>query len=224
MELRQYFNVLRKWWWLIAAATAIAGVAAFLGSLTTPRQYQSRTTLMVGQALSNPNPNATEFYTVQSLAQSYGDLVRREPVLRGALEELGLNWDWGTLQSMVSSRVVPGTQLIEIVVQDIDPQRAKVLADEIVRQLIKQSPAGTDIQNDADRQFIQAQLADLKDNIKRSQEEVQQLDDVITKATSARQIQDARTRQESLRSQISSWQATYANLFDQSAAREHELP
>lgn len=212
MELRQYFNVLRKWWWLIAAATVIAGVAAFLGTLTTPRQYQARTTLMVGQALSNPNPNATEFYTVQSLAQSYADLVRREPVLRGTLDELGLEWDWGTLQGMVSSRVVPGTQLIEIAILDTDPQRAKVLADEIVRQLILQSPAGTDIQKDEDRQFIQAQLTDLKENIKRSQEEIRQLDDVIAKATSARQIQDARTRQDSLRAQVSNWQATYAGL------------
>lgn len=212
MELRQYFNVLRKWWWLIAAATVLAGVAAFLGTLTTPRQYQARTTLMVGQALSNPNPNATEFYTVQSLAQSYADLVRREPVLRGTLDELGLAWDWGTLQGMVSSRVVPGTQLIEIAILDTDPQRAKVLADEIVRQLILQSPAGADIQNDEDRQFIQAQLTDLMDNIKRSQEEIRQLDDVIAKATSARQIQDARTRQDSLRAQVSNWQATYAGL------------
>ncbi|MBI5566723.1 MAG: polysaccharide biosynthesis tyrosine autokinase [Chloroflexi bacterium] len=212
MELRQYFNVLRKWWWLIAAAMVIAGVAAFLGSLTTPRQYQARTTLMVGNALAQSNPNATDFYTVQSLAQSYGDLVRREPVLRGTLDELGLNWDWGTLQNMVSSRVVPGTQLIEIAVLDIDPQRAKVLTDEIVRQLILQSPAGADIQDDAERQFIQAQLVDLKENIKRSQEEIRQLDDVIAKATSARQIQDARTRQDSLRAQVSSWQSTYAGL------------
>lgn len=76
---------------------------------------------MVGQALSNPNPNATEFYTVQSLAQSYGDLVRREPVLSGTLNELGLDLDWGTLQNMVSSRVVPGTQLIEIAILEHGP-------------------------------------------------------------------------------------------------------
>ena len=56
------------------------------------------------------------------------------------------------------------------------------------------------------------QIEDLKTNIKKSQDEIRQLDDVIAKATSARQIQDARSRQAALQTQISSWQATYAQL------------
>jgi succinoglycan biosynthesis transport protein ExoP len=212
MELRQYFNVLIKWWWLIALAVIVAGTSAFLGSLVTPRQYQSRTTLMVGQALQAPNPNQSDLYLGQALAQSYTDLARREPVLRGTLSSLGLNWDWGTLQGMVSSRVVPGTQLIEISVLDTDPQRVELLADGIARQLILQSPAGTDPQMEAERQFTLQQVEDLKNNIEHSQEEIRQLDDVIGKANSARQIQDARTRQDTLRTQISSWQSTYAQL------------
>lgn len=213
MELRQYTNILIKWWWLIIASVVVAAAASFLSSATSPRTYQSRTTLVVGQALQNPNPNAAEFYTGQALAQSYTDLVRREPVLRGTLEALGLNWDWGTLQEMVSSRLVPGTQLLEIAVLDTSPQRARILTDEISRQLIKQSPAGTDPQKEAERQFISTQILDLKENIKQSQEEIRQLDDVISTANSARQIQDARTRQDSLRAQASSWQSTYAQLL-----------
>src|SRR5512139_4266227 len=143
MELRHYINVIFKWWWLIAIAAAIAGTAAYLGSLTTPRQYQSRATLMVGQVLQSSNPNAAEFSTAQVLAQNYSELVRREPVLRGTLEALGLPWDWAILQGMVSSRVVPGTQLFEIAVLDNQPQRAKDLAQELIHQLILQSPAGT---------------------------------------------------------------------------------
>src|SRR5512134_822303 len=204
MELRQYFNVIFKWWWLIVIAAVIAGLAAFLGSLTTPRQYQSRATLMVGQVLQNPNPNAPEFSTAQALAQNYSELVRREPVLRGTLDTLGLPWDWAILQGMVSSRVVPGTQLFEIAVLDNQPQRAKDLAQELIQQLILQSPAGTDLQTDAERQFMLTQAEDLRTNITKAQEEIRELDNVIAAATSARQIQDARTRQESLRSQVSS--------------------
>ncbi len=212
MELRQYISVLVKWWWLILASVLVAGAASMLGTLTTPRVYQSRTTLMVGQALQNPNPNQSDFSTGQALAQSYADLVKREPILREALQSLGLNWDWLTLQGMVTSRVVPGTQLLEIIVSDTDPQRAKYLVDEIVNQLILQSPAGTDAKDAASRQFIQQQVEDLQANITKSQAEVRQLDDVIAGANSARQIQDARSRQTELQSQITTWQATYAQL------------
>lgn len=213
MELRQYANVLIKWWWLIAAAVVVASVSALFGSLATPKQYQSRTTLMVGQIFQNPNPNGSDFSTGQALAQSYSDLVRREPVLRETLKSLNLEWDWGTLQNMVSSHVVPGTQLIEIDVIDSNPMRSQILADQIVKQLIMQSPAGTDPQKEAERQFGLAQIEDIKKNLKNAQDEINQLDDVIAKANSSRQIQDARTRQDSLRQQISSWQATYAQLL-----------
>lgn len=212
MELRQYFTVLIKWWWLIVAAMVIAGGAALAGSLTAPRTYQSRATLMVGSAMQNPNPNASEFSTGQALAQSYSDLVRREPVLRGALDALKLDWDWLALQGMVSSRVVPGTQLLEISVIDTNPQRAKVLTDAIVQQLIQQSPAGNNLEQESDRQFILDQIENLKTNIKQAQDEIASLDNDIAKATSVRQIQDARSRQDSLRSQVTSWQSTYAAL------------
>lgn len=213
MELRQIVSVLLKWWWLLLASAVVAGVSAYFGSKSTPRTYLAHTTLMVGQVLQNPNPSSSEFYTGQVLAQSYADLARREPVLRMTLEALGLKWDWEVLKGMVTSRVIPGTQLLEISVVDGDPQRARVLVDEVTHQLILQSPAGTDPQKDAERQFILSQIEELKTNIKKSQEEARQLDDEIAKANSARQIQDARSRQAALQSQTSSWQATYAQLL-----------
>jgi len=212
MELRQYVNVLLKWWWMILASVIVAGGASYVGTRAMPRTYLSRTTLMVGQTLQDPNPTQAEFSTGQVLAQSYADLTRREPVLQATLKALGLKWQWVVLKDMVSTRVVPGTQLFEISVLDTDPQRAAVLADQIAQQLIMQSPAATDAQKEAERQFTLGQIQDLKTNIQRSQDEMQQLDDTISKATSAKQIQDARARQTALQAQMSSWQATYAQL------------
>ena len=213
MELRQYASVLLKWWWLIVTSVIVAGVASYLSARATPRTYQSRTTIMVGQVLQSPNPSTSEFYTGQALAASYVDLARREPVLKATLEALKLPWDWMALQGMVSSRVVPGTQLLEISVSDTDPQRASALASEVAQQLILQSPAATDPQKEADRQFILSQIENLKANIKKSQDEIRQLDDVMAKSNSARQIQDARSRQTALLTQVSTWQATYNGLL-----------
>jgi non-specific protein-tyrosine kinase len=212
MELKQYFSVVRKWWWLMLASIILASIASLLATRNTPRIYQSRTTLMVGQALQNPNPSQSEFFTGQALAQSYSDLARREPVLRATLDALGLDWDWPVLQNMVSSRWVAGTSLLEISILDTDPQRAKILVEELTNQLILRSPAGNDPEREAERQFIGTQLADLKSNIQKSQEEIKRLNTVIAEANSARAIQDARTQQTALQSQITEWQATYSQL------------
>jgi non-specific protein-tyrosine kinase len=169
--------------------------------------------LIVGQALQDPNPNADQFSLGQALAQSYADLVKREPVMRGTLDELNLPWNWLDLQSMVTSRVIPGTQLVEISVLDTEPKRAKTLVETIADQLIKQSPAGTDPEREAQREFILSQIDYLKNNIESSNAEIRQLDEVIAKANSARQIQDARSRQSALQAQISTWQSTYAQLL-----------
>ena len=213
MELRQYINVLLKWWWLIIASVLVAGGASYFSTRAMPKVYQSRTTLVVGQVLQNPNPDSNEFYTGQILGQSYADLVKREPVLNGTLNTLGLHWDWQTLQNMVSSKVINNTQLIEITVLDTDPQRAQALTAEIANQLILQSPAAIDPEKNSELQFTQSQIDDLKAKLKKAQDEVNQLDDVIAKASSARQIEEASTRQQALQSQIGGWQTTYANLL-----------
>ena len=213
MEMRQYLNVFAKWWWLILISVAVAAGSSFLATRAMAPTYQSRTTLMVGQVLQNPNPNATELFMGQQLAQSYADLVTREPVLKSTLQALNLDWDWGTLKDSVSSRIVPGTQLLEISVTDTNPRRAKVLADELANQLIQLSPAAADPEKEADRQFMLAQVNELKANLKKGLEELARLNSAIANATSARELQELRSQQSSLQAQITTWQSTYAQLW-----------
>ncbi|HZY45690.1 MAG TPA: polysaccharide biosynthesis tyrosine autokinase [Anaerolineae bacterium] len=214
MELRQYLNIVRKWWWLIVISMVIAGGAGYFATKSIPPTYLSRVTLMVGQALQNPNPSQNEIFTGEALAQSYADLVKRQPVLQGTLNALSLNWELTALQQMVSSRVVLGTQLLEITVLDTDPNRAQTLANEIGHQAILLSPSSTDLGEADQRQFILDQLVDLKANIQHALTENAQLDQTITSTGSASQVQAARDRQAVLRTQISSWQNTYAQLLN----------
>lgn len=212
MKLHRFTRALYQWWWLMVVSVTVASLASYASARATPRLYVSRAVLMVGQTLQNPNPSQSEISTGQALAQSYVDLVKREPVLKASLEALGLSWPWTDLKEMASGRAVPGTQLLEISVTDTDPQRARVLADEISHQLILQSPAGMEAQGEAERQFILEEMQVLKANIEKGQEELHALDDAIAKATSARQIEEARNKQIALQNQISGWQATYARL------------
>jgi succinoglycan biosynthesis transport protein ExoP len=213
LGLYQYVRPLLRWWWLILISAVIGAVSGYLGARDMPRHYQARTTIMVGQALLNPNPSSSDFSTGQVLAQSYADLARREPVVRGTLNALGLSWNWTVLQAMVTSRVIPGTSLIEISVLDTDPQRVAVLTNELGNQLILQSPSATDPGNEAQRQFIQSEIDQLQADIQKGRVDIKALDGLIAKSNSAREIQDARDRQTALQMQITTWEATYAQLL-----------
>ncbi|HEX7973449.1 MAG TPA: Wzz/FepE/Etk N-terminal domain-containing protein, partial [Anaerolineales bacterium] len=162
MELRQYFATIGKWFWLILLSVIIAAGASFFASKATTPLFRTKTTLMVGKITQKPDPNSADIYTGQQLAYTYTQLVRREPVLKGALQTLGLPLNWEGLANQVSASIVPQTQLIEISVVDSDPRRAKALADAIGQQLIEQSPAGTSNASNEQVVFIQDQLKDLK--------------------------------------------------------------
>ena len=92
MELRQYFNTLRKWLWLILLSTAVATAASFLATRQQPPIYSSKTTLMVGSTIENSNPNANDIWLGQQLAQTYAELAKRDAIQRGAMKALGLAW------------------------------------------------------------------------------------------------------------------------------------
>jgi capsular exopolysaccharide synthesis family protein len=184
-----------------------------LGSALDPPQYQSSTTIQVGQALQNPNANSSDLYNGQALAQTYADLAKRQPALQGTLDALQLTWNWTVLRGMVTSQIVPGTQLIQISVVDTVPQRAQVLTNEIAHQLILQSPTAEDPAQVAQRQFVQGEIDRLQADIQGGRDEIQRLNDVIVKSNSAREVQDARDRQATLQTQITTWQAAYAQLL-----------
>ncbi len=212
MELRQFTAALRRWWWVILASVAVAALTSFLVTRSTPFIYEAHTTLQVGDA-ANPNPDQGTLTLGQTLAGFYAELVTREPVLRGTLEALNLDWDWQVLRDMVTSRAELNKPFIEISIVDTDPQRAQVLANQISRQLILQSPQGNEeARREQDRQFTQQQMVSLQERIKNAETELKQLDEAIAAATSRRQIEEARGQQIALNTQISTWQGTYAQL------------
>lgn len=212
MELRQYLNIVARWLWLVVLSVAIAAASSYFASRAATPLYRTKTTLMVGRATQNPDPNSSELYTGQQLAYTYTQLARREPVLRGALESLGLNMSWEALAGQVSTSIVQQTQLIEISVIDSDPYRAKVLADAIAQQLILMSP--TTLQTDQEQAvFIQSQIGDLQAKIESSQAEIERLQAELDAANSARQIQDLQNQIDVLETKISGWQNTYSQLL-----------
>ena len=89
MELKEYILPLRKWWWLIVAATLVATLSSLIATSRQAPIYQTRTTIMVGRAIENPNPNGSDFWLMQQLAGTYADIAKRAPVQNATKAALG---------------------------------------------------------------------------------------------------------------------------------------
>jgi non-specific protein-tyrosine kinase len=211
MELKQVVKTLQRWWWLILAGTLAAGAISYLATRATPFSYLSNTTLLVGQTFRNANVTEGDIDTSQTLADVYASSALREPVLAGALKALNLDWNWEALRERVSTHVPPNLPVIEISVVDTDPARAQQFAGAIATQVIAQSAAAEN-STSQDRQFTREQIADLRNKIMTAQEQVRALDDELSKANSARDLAERRSRIDALNLQISTWQQTYATL------------
>jgi succinoglycan biosynthesis transport protein ExoP len=210
MRLEQYFAVIRKWLWLIVASVLVSTISGYLGTLQMPRIYQAATTVMVGQALEQPDPNSQDLYLGQQLAQTYADMARRRPILAGVAEALGL--DYVPSAENVSARQVPGTQLLEIAVRDTHPERAMYIADEIAHQLILQSP--TQAREEQERRaFVQTQLEDLESWIQETQDELDEEQARLESANGARAIEQYQANIAALWQKLSSYRSTYATLL-----------
>jgi succinoglycan biosynthesis transport protein ExoP len=210
MQLEQYFAVIRKWLWLIAASVLIATVSSYLGTLQMPRIYQATTTVMVGQVLEQPDPNSQDLYLSQQLAYTYADMARRRPILKGVAEALEL--DYTPSAQDVSARQVPGTQLLEIAVRDTYPERAMYIANGIAHQLILQSPTQAR-EGQERRAFVQAQLEDLESWIKETQDELDEEQARLESANSARAIQQHQANIAALEQKLSNYHSAYAALL-----------
>lgn len=208
MELKDYLLPLRRWWWLLLAATAIAVASSYLITSRQAPIYQARVTLLVGRAIENPNPSGNEFFLTQQLATTYTDIAKRSTVRRATAKALNLKAlpEYGV-------RVVPNTQLMEIVVTDSNPERAASVANELAKQLILQTPTASD-QATQDRQaFINKQLDDLQVKITDTQQEIAKKQEELGGLFSARQIADTQALITGLQQKLNSLQSNYAALL-----------
>ncbi len=208
MELKEYILPLRKWWWLIVAATLVATVSSLIATSRQAPIYQTRTTIMVGRAIENPNPNGSDFWLMQQLAGTYADIAKRAPVQDATKAALGLTWlpDY-------TVRVVPNTQLVEISVVDTSPPRARAVAGELANQLILQTPMQPGSEMDQRQVFIKTQLDDLEVKIKDTQAEIAKKQADLGNLFSARQIADTQTQIAALQTKLATLQANYAALL-----------
>lgn len=205
MDLKKYFAPLLIWWWLIVLCTLLAAGVAYLLVREQPPVYLSRTTLMIGRAILDPNPSENEFGLSVVLARTYAEIALREPLPGRVREALGLT-------RLPKYTATAKGQFLEIAVTDTDPQRAWLVANEIANQVILSSPTGSESDQTRDA-FISQQLDDLEVKINATLEEITTAQSRLDTLTSAAEIANAQQIISGLETRLSTLQTNYANLL-----------
>lgn len=174
VELRELVLVLLKRWWFLLLAALLGGALGYGISLRQTPIYEATTSLLVGLSMQTSTLDRTDLQTGQQLAITYSNIVRRQPVLQGAIDALQLDMSWQSLRSRVSVSVIDQTQLLEISVDAESPELAEQIAAEVARQLILLTPsenAGGAHQETS--QFVQQRLRDMETKIAAEQTALQ---------------------------------------------------
>jgi len=214
MNQSNYIKRVLRWWWLFLLSMIIAATASYYASLQMPKVYKTTTTLLVGQVFQTANPTGQDFSTTEQLAESYAQIVSRQPILQAVIDNLGLNMSWTQLKRDVLAETIPNTQLLAITVENNSPELAVAIADEIAYQLILQSPTSPENQARTEHgEFVKQQLASLETRISRSEARLEEIDRLLDTALSAREIQNLESEKRTLQSVIRDWQSNYISLL-----------
>ena len=137
MTLRDYAQLLRRRWLLVALVTLICGGAATALSLSQTPEYASSVSLFVSASQSPTDVGsiiATEQLT-QERVSSYADLASSRNLAGDVVSQLGLNESPKSLASRISATVPTGTVVVNITVTDPSKTRVPAIANAVGEQL-----------------------------------------------------------------------------------------
>jgi len=134
MEIKYYLTLARNWIWLLLLGLVLGGGIGYGYSSLQEPVYQVSTRV---QVMSAPRSGGNDyaFWTEQQLAQTYAQTIKTRPMLDAVAGKIGGNVSTGQIRT----QAVTNTQLIDIFVEDTDPQRAALIANTLVEVFIERN-------------------------------------------------------------------------------------
>jgi succinoglycan biosynthesis transport protein ExoP len=138
VELKDYIRVIRKRWQIIVAVMLLVVAGAALATALSPSVYEAQTQLFVSTAGSNDsNALLSGSNFTQERVLSYADVITTPTVLDPVIKTLQLNTTAAKLGDQITATVPLNTVMIQVVVQDTNPQLAAAVAGAVGQQFTK---------------------------------------------------------------------------------------
>ncbi|NWG33083.1 MAG: polysaccharide biosynthesis tyrosine autokinase [Chloroflexi bacterium] len=200
MELKDYIRTIKHWLWLLILGVVLGGAGGYFASAYQTPIYQASTRVMV---MRPPQESVSDYtyLSAQQLTQTYIQLMTTRPVLEATSAELGYEID----PEQISIQQIRDTQVIQLTVEDPDPERVALIANTLVVKLIEQNDtfqAG---------RFNSAE-ASLRDQIQQMEGQISGLQTIISQISN-----------QNLQEQIAQIEAQIAPLQDEILTLEQEI-
>jgi len=210
MELRQYWELLKKWLWLILLTTVIAALTTFFISSRQTPIYRATSRLLVSQGVNNNRASQyADILAAERLSSTYAQMLKARPTLKAAIKKAGLE-DTITvddLKGAISVQPVRDTQLIDIAVEykvrSIAAKMANALPDAFVEFVNEQQTA----RFKESKQALQQQLQLLDQENQSTEAALQEL--------ASQTGVDVNARRSLLEDRLTQYRSSYSNVLAQ---------
>jgi len=185
LNLSDYLFILRKRRLIILAIFFAIFTSVVFYTNTQPKIYRTQTTVKIIERKTLAGLMTEYFaYTPGDPVASQAKAINSYPVIERVVKELGLVKEGSlkeeilqaviSIQNMVSTEVIQGTNIIRIIVEDTDPMRVATVANKITETFIDENLREKNRQARKVRVFIQARLEELSVKLKSSEDALEE--------------------------------------------------
>ncbi|MBK9054554.1 MAG: polysaccharide biosynthesis tyrosine autokinase [Chloroflexi bacterium] len=129
MEINQYLNLLRRWFWVVLLGALIAGAAAYYWNSSQEPVYQATAILLIREGTVINDRSSLQYS--EDLAQSYIKRLTNYEVLQQSITNVEADISPDHLGGRIQVQPINNSQLIALSVELTDPELAAALANEI---------------------------------------------------------------------------------------------
>lgn len=170
MEIRQYIRLFGRWAWLIILAVALGAGAGYLYSRYEKPVYRATSRILIMQP-NNDNISNPFYLNDKQLTQTYTELIATGPVVNATSERLGYH----VSNQQINVQQVPATDILQVTVEDNDPQRAADIANTVFDVFVEENEAVQASRYAAAEESLQTQIQDFEVRIAELQSQLTQL-------------------------------------------------
>ena len=141
IDLREYFAIIKKRFWIIALLAIISAlISGAISFFMLNPVYEAKSTLIVNADKQAETQIVTgdQITVTQKLAVTYGEIIKSRIVLDDVIKNLKLENTYESLSGQITVSPVNDTQIISISVQDTNRERARDIANEIPKVFEKE--------------------------------------------------------------------------------------
>ena len=216
MELKNYMQILIRWIWLLLLCMLLGTGSGYVFSKLATPTYQATTKILISKDLSDQNSQFAAMNT-QQLIDAYVQLLSSANVVNEVSRRLNTEID---IQNIAQIQQVRSTPVIQIVIDDSDPQQAAAIANMLVQVLVDQNTQASGYA--ATEESLKNRISQVEDQISTLQTQFNQISDEIIQSQ-LKQVNDQITTLQDQISKLSSEIGPLATLRNPTTEQSAQL-